>query len=446
LFDGVLARGRVRAAVDDAAVLQAMLDAEAALARVEASSGLISGAAAAAITSASDARRYDVSALGSAAAASGNPVVPLVDALREAVGEDLGASVHHGATSQDILDTAMMLVTRRALQPLYADLAAASEAAARLAGAHIDTLMAGRTLLQQALPTTFGAKAAGWLVSLDEVDAMLRQRAREGLTVQLGGAAGTLAGLGDAGPAVLHAFALELELGEPVVPWHTDRVRVASIAATLGVVAGAIGKVALDVTLLAQTEVGEVAEGVPGRGGSSTLPHKRNPVAAVSALAATRRAPGLVATLLALMPQAHERAAGEWQAEWRPLLDLLEVVGSGAAWLLDCLTHLGVDADRMRANLGATGGRLLAERAVEGLAPLLGRGPARELVGRLATDDDLASRPLAELLLERSELASLAPATVRGWFDPEAYLGSARTFVTRAVEAHAAAVAGRAIA
>ena len=217
------------------------------------------------------------------------------------------------------------------------------------------------------------------------------------------------------------------------------------MAGTLGVVAGVVGKVALDVTLLAQTEVGEVAEGAPGRGGSSALPHKRNPVAAVAALAASRRAPGLVATLFALMPQAHERAAGEWQAEWRPLLDLLEVVGSGASWLLDCLAHLQVDSDRMYANLMATGGRVLAERAVEGLAPLLGRGPARQLVGRLAVDDDLASRPLVELLLERPELAGLAPATVRGWFDPAAYLGSARTLVTRALEAHAAAVAGRTI-
>jgi 3-carboxy-cis,cis-muconate cycloisomerase len=347
LFDAVLARGGARAAVSDDAWLQAMLEVEAALARACAGAGVISAERAEAIAGACRPELFDVAAIGAEAANVGNPAEPLVRALRARLGDDPAADdVHRGATSQDIVDSAAMLVVRRALEPVLADLRGAADAAARLAAEHRDIVMIGRTLMQQAVPTTFGLKAAGWLVALDESTERLREVR---LAAQLGGAAGTLAGLG---PGVLGRFARELGLDEPVLPWHTDRTRIAELAGALGEACGAIAKVAGDVVLLAQTEVGEVREGVAGRGGSSAMAHKRNPVAAISARAAARQAPGLVATLLASMEQEHERAAGGWHAEWPALRALLQFTGSAAAWLRDCLENLEVDAERMRANVG----------------------------------------------------------------------------------------------
>jgi 3-carboxy-cis,cis-muconate cycloisomerase len=456
LFDGVLARGPVRSETGDRAWLQALLDAEAALARAQARVGLCSAAVAAAITAAGTADRFDAGAIGAAAAASGNPVVPLVRALRDAVPAAAAGHVHHGATSQDILDTAAMLVAHRALGPLLADLTGAATAAARLAAEHRDTPMAGRTLLQQALPITFGLKAAGWLVGLDEAAARLAEVRQARLAVQLGGAAGTLASLGAAssgppgagssgalgaassgavGPAVVAAFAAELGLAEPVLPWHTVRTRPAELAGALGEAAGVIGKIARDVILLAQTEVAEVSEAGGGdRGGSSTLPHKRNPVAAISALACAQRTPGLVGTLLAAMVQEHERAAGSWHAEWLPLTDLLRATGSAAAWLHDCLGRLRVDAGRMRSNLDSTGGLLLAERVSVELAGKLGKAAADDLVRRAGAEAVASGRSFADVLAGqdgvpgRAELARL--------LDPTGYLGSAGEFVDRALHAH----------
>jgi 3-carboxy-cis,cis-muconate cycloisomerase len=351
LFDGVLARGAVRDEVGDGAFVAAMLEVESALARAAAEAGLVPAEAAEAIATACRAVRVDLLRLAEQAPASGNPVVPLVAALREALPAEAAGYVHKGATSQDILDSAAMLVARRALVPLLADLHGAADAAAGLARAHRDTPMAGRTLLQQAVPTTFGLKAAGWTIALDEVATRLDSVRRDRLAAQLGGAAGTLGALAPAGPVVLGRMAHLLGLAEPILPWHTDRTRPAELATALGTAAGVIGKVARDITLLAQNEVGEVAEGAPG--GSSAMAHKRNPVAAVSAYACAAQAPGLVATLLAAMPHEHERAAGAWHAEWRPLPQLLVSVGSAAAWLRDCLGHLVVDPAAMRGNLDA---------------------------------------------------------------------------------------------
>ncbi|HEV2783436.1 MAG TPA: 3-carboxy-cis,cis-muconate cycloisomerase [Actinophytocola sp.] len=339
LFDEVLARGGVRAAVSDPSWLRALLEVEAALARAQAKVGLLSAEDAATVAAACRPDRIDAGELAGRAAESGNPVVALVASLREVA----GGSVHMGATSQDVLDTAAMLVARRALDVLLDDLAGAADAAAGLAREHRDTAMAGRTLLQQAVPITFGLKAARWLVALDEAaDRLGRVRSR--LAVQLGGPAGTLGAFD-----VVEAFAAELELAVPTLPWHTDRTRIADLAGALGTAAGTIGKIARDVTLLSQPEVGEVAEAAPG--GSSSMAHKRNPVAAVSALACASQAPGLVATLLAAMVQEHERAAGAWQAEWRPLRELLTAVGSAAAWLRQCLSGLVVDSDALARNL-----------------------------------------------------------------------------------------------
>jgi 3-carboxy-cis,cis-muconate cycloisomerase len=406
----MLARGGVRAEVDDRGWLQAMLDAEAALARAQARAGLIPGEHADAVARACRASEFDPAEIGLEAAETANPVVPLVRALSAAVEGAAAGNVHRGATSQDILDTAAMLVTSRALQPLLEDLSAASDAAAELARKHRDTPMAGRTLLQQALPTTFGLKAAGWTTGLDDSVARLRAVRNGRLAVELGGGGGTLASLGGDGIAVLALFAEELGLHEPVVPWHTARGRIADLAGALGEAAGAAGKPALDVVLLAQTEVAEVSEGTPGRGGSSTLPHKRNPVAAVTSVACANQAPGLV-----------------------------EAVGSAAAWIRDCLEHLEVDGDRMRANLDLTDGLLLAERITTALAPDLGRGPAHQLVERASAAAISNGRRFSEVLAGTPEIADhLSPGELAGLLDPTTYLGSAGAFVDRVLRAHGA--------
>ncbi len=404
LFDPLLARGAVREAVADHAWVRALLDVESALAVAGATTGLVPGDAAARIVRACGSLGIDVAELGHAATATGTPVVPLVRMLEEAAGSKAGRFVHRGATSQDVMDTAMVLVARRAVDLLVSDLSAAASAAEDLAERHRDTVLAGRTLLQQAVPTTFGLKAAGWLLGLDGSRERL-QRVRDALPAQLGGAVGTLSVAGPDGSAFLAAFAAELGLATPVLPWHTVRLPVADLAGAVGATAGVLAKVALDVVLLAQSEVGEVFEGLPGRGGSSTMPHKRNAIAAVAARAAARRAPGLVATLLASMEQEHERAAGAWHAEWVPLSDLLSTVGSAAAWTADCLAHLQVDAERMRVNVHATRGLPGAEAVVEVLAGDLGRGAAHDLVAAAVSAAREQDRDLAALLLEQQPVA-----------------------------------------
>jgi 3-carboxy-cis,cis-muconate cycloisomerase len=426
----------------DRALLQAMLDAERALAAASAGAGIVPEAAAAAIAAACQAGRFDPGDLGRRALEAGNPVVPLVRDLTEAVAETAGPEaarwIHHGATSQDILDTAVSLVASRALHPVLDDLGAAAEAAAGLAERHRATTMAGRTLGQQALPITFGLKAAGWLVALDEAAAGLDRVRRERLAAQLGGAAGTLASLGPDGIAVARRYAAELGLCEPVLAWHTNRTRVGELAGALGVAAGVLGKVALDVTLLAQTEVAEVSEaGEEGRGGSSTLPHKRNPIGAVLITAATRRVPGLVATLLGATPQEQERATGAWHAEWEPQVELLRLVGGAAARTRELLEGLEVHPDRMRANLDATGGLLLTERVAGALADALGRVAANDLVQRLAHEAAASGRPLREVLAADPTVREhLEEADLDRLLDPEGYLGSAGQFIDRALAAH----------
>lgn len=437
LFDGVLGRGRVREATSDQAWLEAMLDFEVALARASARAGLFPAEEAEAIATARRAAHFDIPALARAATQIGNPAEPLVRALHAAVPGKAAGHVHRGATSQDVLDSAAMLVAQRALPYLLDDLGAAAEAAAALAQAHRTTLMAGRTLLQQALPITFGLKAAGWLAGLDDAAARLEEVKRSRLAVQLGGAAGTLASLGSAGPSVLAYLAEELGLPEPRVPWHTARARVAELGCALGEAAGVMGKTARDVTLLAQTEVAEVRENGPSSGGSSTLPHKKNPIAAISALACAERAPGLVSTLLTAMIQEHERAAGAWHSEWRPFTDLLVAVGSAAAWLRESLEHLEVDGARMRKNLDLTGGLLLAERVTTALAPALGRLRAHDLVMEVVKAAGKSGRSFADELAAHAEVhPHLAAAEISALLDPAGYLGSAELFIERALQAH----------
>jgi 3-carboxy-cis,cis-muconate cycloisomerase len=300
-----------------------------------------------------DADGYDLEELRRGTARDGTPVPALLAQLRQRLSDDAQAVLHRGATSQDVVDTATMMVAHLALASLLADLDAAGDAAAALADRHRSDLAAGRTLLQQATPITFGLRAANWLTGLDDAAARLTAIRDERLAVQLGGAAGNLAAFGDDGPAVVEALARRLELAAPSVPWHTNRSRPAELAAALGQAAGAAGKVGTDVVLLAQTEVGEVAEGQPGA--SSAMPHKRNPAAAVTAVAAARRTPGLVATMLAAMPGEQERAAGAWQAEVETLSDLLRLTGAGVAAARRSLEGLEVFPERMRANVEVSG-------------------------------------------------------------------------------------------
>ena len=353
IFSGLTGRGPVQPELTDTAFLQAMLDAEVALTRALVATGFADARAADEIAAAcADAGTFDLAAIGESTGDYGTPVPGMLAAIRDRVGPGAAATLHRGATSQDIVDTAIVLVATRALRPLDGELAAAQELCARLAGAHRTTLMAGRTLLQQAQPITFGLKAAVWLDGLTAARRELGTASARAAVVQLGGASGTLGAYGARGPEVVAAFAAALGLADPDLPWHTVRVRPASLGAALGTTAGVMAKIARDLVLLAQTEVGEAAERpVGGRGGSSAMAHKHNPVGAIAVIACAQRTPELVATLLSAMAQEHERAAGAWQAEWEPLIDLLRLTGSAATALREALAMLDVDADRMTANL-----------------------------------------------------------------------------------------------
>ncbi|HET7566886.1 MAG TPA: lyase family protein [Gaiellaceae bacterium] len=344
-FGPILVPDAFRAAVSDEAWLAAMVDAERALARAEARLGIVPADAAEAIAGQCDPGRFDLAALLEQGHAVGNPAEPLVRALKELVGEPHARWVHFGATSQDVVDTAAMLVARRAAGLLCDELDAVADGCARLAEEHRATPMAGRTLLQQAVPTTFGAKAAGWLVGvLVPCDRLRGFRWH----AQLGGAAGTLAPLGERGPEAVAAFAEELGLHATRVPWHVHRGPWAGLAALLDASAQACAKIGLDVVLLAQTEVGEVAEAAGG--GSSTLPHKRNPAKAVLARACARLVHAN-AGVLAEGGHEHERAAGAWQSEWTALSEALAHAGGAAAAIRECLDGLEVFPERMRENM-----------------------------------------------------------------------------------------------
>jgi 3-carboxy-cis,cis-muconate cycloisomerase len=481
LFGGVFARGA--ADTGDAAWLQAMLDAEAGLARALERAGLAPAGAGAAVTEVAQAGNFSVGEIGELAALTGNPVPALARALARRVPPGAVGAVHRGATSQDIVDTAAMLLARRAIDVILADLARTADAAAGLAAAHRDTIMIGRTLLQQAVPVTFGLVAAGWLTSLDEARQGLAEVSARRLAVQFGGAAGTLASLGDEGPRVVALFAEEVGLARPVLPWHTDRLRIIDLAAALARVTAALGKIARDVTLLAQNEVGELREGsgapraplspgapgapaasgtaqaVPGapavsgtaegassprRGGSSAMPHKHNPVAAIAILGCTKQAPGLLATLVACAEQELQRAAGAWHAEWEPMTALLRLTASAASWAAELMSGLVVDTARMAANLAATKDLPLAEHVTSLLAGVLGGAQAHDLVAEASQRAVSAGLPLRDVLLAVPKLegrlaaAGITAEQIESALEPAGYLGATDAFVAAALQAHAA--------
>ncbi|MFE3824467.1 3-carboxy-cis,cis-muconate cycloisomerase [Streptomyces sp. NPDC059092] len=465
LDTGLLAPGRAgcraEAATGDTAFLRAMLDAEAALTRAQAALGLAPAEAARAVGAACDAVRLDTRDLALRARDGGNPVIPLVAALTATLPPAFAPYVHRGATSQDILDTAAMLVAVRTLEPVLADLDRTERALARLAAEHRDTVMPGRTLTQHAVPTTFGLKAAGWRSLV--LDARDRLRAvRATLPAQLGGAAGTLAafeaygfderaleafvpGVGerpwDAAGAALRlpaAFAGELGLAEPALPWHTLRTPVADLGAALAFTAGALGKPAADVLTLSRTEIGEVSEGAGG--GSSAMPHKANPVRATLMAAAARRAPALAATLLGSMAAEDERPAGAWHAEWEPLRDLLRLAGGAARDAAELAEGLRVHAVVMREHLCLTDGLIVSERLSAVLAPLVGRARAKALLTEAArrtrTGPATLAAVLTAVLADEPDLEELdaEELDLDELTDPTRYTGCAGSLTDRALE------------
>nr|WP_320782853.1 3-carboxy-cis,cis-muconate cycloisomerase [Streptomyces sp. CRN 30] len=420
------------ATTSDPAFLRALLDAEAALTRAQAALGLAPGAAATAVTEAVETHPFDPASIAERARGGGNPVIPLVADLTAAAGAEYGPYVHRGATSQDILDTAAMLVAARTLEPVLADLARTERALAGLAAEHRDTVLPGRTLTQHAVPTTFGLKAAGWRsLVLDARDRITAVRAA--LPAQLGGAAGTLAAFAAYGAddplALPAAYARELGLAAPLLPWHTLRTPVADLAGALATAAGALGKIAADVLTLGRTEIAEVAEG--SGGGSSAMPHKANPVRATLIAAAARRAPQLAATLYGSLVAGDERPAGAWHAEWEPLRDLLRLTGGAARDAAELAEGLRVRPEAMRAHLDLTHGLIVSERLSAELAPLLGRSRAKELLTELARRAYEEGRALGELLSSVTELKDVDVAALT---DPARYTGSAAALTDRALE------------
>jgi len=424
----------------DAARLQRMLDFEAALARAEVRCGVIPAAAAPAIVSKCKAELIDANALATATAASLNPAIPLVKQLTALVAKDdpeAARFVHWGATSQDANDTGLVLQMREALDILEADLDVLCTGLTDLAEKHCSTPIAGRTLMQHALPTTFGVKVAGWL------DAMNRHRERFAetrarvLVLQFGGAVGTLAALRDKGSQVAEALAAELHLGLYTMPWHAQRDRVAEAATTLGLCTGTLGKIARDISLHMQTEIAEVFEPAgEGRGGSSTMPHKRNPVSAAIVLSAATRVPGLVSTMLSAMVQEDERGLGDWHAEWETLPEIFRLTAGALHQMATIIPHLEVDAARMKRNLDATQGLIFAEAVTMAMGNHIGKSAAHGLVEAASRQARESGKHLREVLAQNPAVTErLTAAELDRLFAPENYLGIAEELVDRVIAA-----------
>jgi 3-carboxy-cis,cis-muconate cycloisomerase len=426
----------MRAICDDATILQHMLDFEAGLARAEAAAGVIPADAVQAIAAACRSDLYDATALAEAATRSGNLAIPLVKALTARVAKadaDAARYVHWGATSQDVIDSATMLGLRAAIDALLADCDRAIAGFAALARTHRTTAVVARTWLQHALPMPFGLKLAEYASALHRSRRRLARLRTESLALQFGGAAGTLAALGDQGLAVAERLAVELDLALPDAPWHTHRDRIADIASVLAILTGTCGKIARDVSLMMQTDVGEAFEpSGEGRGGSSTMPHKRNPVASAAALGAATMAPNLAATIFAAQVQDHERSAGPWHAEW-PTLPMLLLVTSGAlAAIVDIAEGLEVDAARMRSNLDTAHGLIMAEAVTFALAEKLGKSDAHHLAEAASKKAVAEKKHLREVLTADPRVnALLSTDDIAKLFEPMDYQGASQALIDR---------------
>jgi 3-carboxy-cis,cis-muconate cycloisomerase len=440
LFDSLFRSQEVEKALSDRACLQGMLDFEASLARAEARAGVIPSSAAAAIAAKCKAELFDVAELARGARLAGNIAIPLVKALAGLVAQtdkDAARYVHWGATSQDAIDTGCVLQLRKALKIIAGDLDRLAAALAALATKHRSTIIVGRTWMQQALPTTFGAKVAGWLDAIDRHRGRLRETQRRAVVLQFGGAVGTLSALGGRGAEVAKHLAEELALGLPEIPWHSHRDRMAEVATTLGLCVGTLGKIAKDISLHSQTEVAEVFEPVEkGRGGSSTMPHKRNPVASAVVLSAAVRVPGLVSSMLTAMAQEQERGLGGWHAEWETLPEIVSL-GAGALHQMgEIIPKLEIDTERMRENLEATRGLILAEAVTMALAEKIGKAAAHEIVEEACAQARQEKRQLRDVIVgDRRATERLSAGELERLFDARKYLGLAEVFVDRVVAA-----------
>lgn len=417
----------------DESVLQAMLDFEIALASAEVRAGIVPKSAAEHISAVAHASNFDIPALARGMFRAGTAAIPMVKALTEkarARNPDAAVWVHWGATSQDVADTAIVLLLKRAQPILTHDVKRLEKALADLSEQHKDTVMLGRTLMQAAPPVTFGLKAAGWLGALHRDEERLAAGFAEALVLQCGGASGTLASLGDKGVIVAHALAEELGLGCPEAPWHTHRDRLANLLCTCGILTGSLGKMARDISLLMQSEVAEVAEpGGNDRGGSSTMPHKRNPIACSLTLSAAQRVPELVANFLSAMVQEHERGVGSWQSEWPLIASIIQSTGSAAASMAEVAEGISVDAARMRQNIENTKGLIFAERAMMLLGAELGRDVAHRILEDATRKCIAANKNLSAVLAEMPEVTSRLELSVLEQIEvPEQYLGSAEAF------------------
>jgi len=430
LIDSLATTGPLADLFSDDSLLQAMLDFEVALARAEARSGVVPQAAAAAIQAVAKATNFDAGALARETLRAGTPGIPLSKALVakvRAANPDAARFVHWGATSQDVADTGLILLLKRVQPILAADLGRLETALRRLAEEHERTVMLGRTLLQAAPPVAFGLKAGGWLAAVRRSRARLEAAFAEALVLQFGGASGTLAALGEKGLAVGRTMAEELGLGFPDAPWHAHRDRLAALVAACGILTGSLGKMARDISLLMQGEVAEAGEpGDEGRGGSSTMPQKRNPIASAVTLAAANRVPGQVAAFLSGMVQEHERGVGGWQAEWPTVAAVIQSTGLAVASMAEAAEGLAIDKERMRENIDATRGAIFAERAAMLLGASLGRDIAHKLIEEALRRSASEKRGFAEVLAEMPEVTRVLDArALRDLESPEAYLGVA---------------------
>jgi 3-carboxy-cis,cis-muconate cycloisomerase len=441
LLDPLFTTDQAREIFSDRSKLQALLDFEAALARALARAGIAPAEVAPVIQAQCHAELFVTDALAREAALAGNLAIPLVKALTTAVAksdEKAAGFVHWGATSQDAIDTGLVLQSRDAFDSIEPQLAELADALALVADKHRSTLLAGRTWLQQASPVTFGLKAAGWLDAVTRHHARLAAARQQVLVLQFGGAVGNRAALGEQGPAVARALAEELKLQLPSLPWHTQRDRFAEVATVLGLLVGTLGKIARDISLLSQTEIGEALEpAAPGKGGSSTLPHKRNPVGSAVVLAAAIRVPALVSTMLAAMVQEHERGLGGWHAEWETLPEIFLLAAGALAHTIQTVKGLEVREEKMSQNLAATHGLLLAEAVVMALARQIGKMPAHDLIEKASHKALESRRSLRDVLLEDKIVREhLSAAEIDKLLDPKYYSGSTESMIDRVLADH----------
>jgi len=439
LLDPLFASDAIDRIFADSARVQRMLDFEASLARAEASASIIPSSAVSPIASQCRVDRFDLDSLARAAAKSGNLAIPMVKQLTELVSAqdaDAARYVHWGATSQDAIDTGLVLQLRDAFDVVANDLEQLCNRLAQLSANHRETVLPARTWMQQAVPTVFGLKSAGWLDAMNRHRSRLQEVRRRSLVLQFGGAAGTLASLGEPALEVSKGLASELQLELPALPWHAHRDRLAEVATCFALLTGTLGKMARDISLHSQTEVSEVFEPEEeGRGGSSTMPHKRNPVACAVVLAAAERVPALASIMLTAMSQEHERGLGGWHAEWETLPELVRTSAGALHRMLETITGLEVDVDRMRHNIEMTGGLIFAEAISMALAKSIGKAAAHQHIEAASRKALAEKKHLREVLsADAGVTAHLTQAQLEKLFDPSGYTGAASQFIDRVLE------------